>query len=453
MNPPVLIRFFVLAFALSGAALPAHAQSAPAAAPLPAPDLSGEVDLPAALRYALGHNFSILQARESIKQEEGVIVETMGAVLPNVTAASQYQDTSERLQVRFPGQPAEKTQAWSITLEATQALFAGGKFNAAIHGAKALRQAALYQMQSAINDALLDVRTKFYAVLLNQEQIKVQEENLGLLEQQARDAKARYDAGSGSHYDLLSAQVALANGQPPLIQARNNYRIALEQLRQSLGLVSAERPLQLAGTLGHPAEQFDLESALSSARTNRPELLRYAQLQTAQEQNVKVARADYWPSLNAFGGYRVMNNPLASGLGTTQDGWLFGVQSNWAVFDGRATAGRVAQAKSQVEQARLTLLDEELSVEVEVRQAYSSFEEASELVNATAKTVEQAEEALREARIRYTAGTIAQLDVLNAQVQLTTARTNLVQADYNYEVAVAALRRAMGVADRFQLRD
>ena len=417
--------------------------------------LPAEVDLPAALRYALGHNFSILQARESIKEQEGVIVETMAAVLPGVAVNSQYGDTSSRLQVKFPGQPAENNQAWSITLEATQALFAGGKFSAAIHGAKALRQAALYQMQGAINDALLDVRTKFYEVLLNQEQIKVQEENLALLEQQARDAQSRYDAGTGAHYDLLSAQVALANGQPPLIQARNNYRIALEQLRQSLGLVSSgsSAPLQLTGSLDHPPEQFDLESALAAARTNRPELLRYAQLQAAQEQNVKVARADYWPTLSAFGGYRVINNPLVTDLGSTKDGWLLGVQSSWAVFDGRATAGRVAQAKSQVEQARLTLLDEQLTVEVEVRQAYSSFEEASELVKASAKTVEQAQEALREARIRYSAGTIAQLDVLNAQVQLTTARTNLVQADYNYEVAVATLRRAMGVADKFELRD
>ena len=447
-------QFLPLALAAVLFAPPLPAQPAgPAPARLP-----DDVDLPAALRFALDHNFSILQARERIQEQEGLIIQTRASVLPNVALNSQYQQTDKTLQESFGvGAPAPNDQSWSIILQATQALFAGGKFSAAIRSEKDVREAALYELQGAINDALLDVRTKFYAVLLNQEKITVQEQNLQLLEQQANDAKSRYDAGAGSQFDLLRAQVAVANGRPPLIQARNTYRISIEELRQSLGLIAGpsagDQPLHVVGTLDHSPAEFDLDSALSAARTNRPELLRYARLQSAQQESVKVARGDYWPTLNAVGGYEVRKRSFSHDLDATLDGWFVGAQSSWAIFDGRATAGRVAQARSQAEQARLTLLNEQLSVEVEVRQTYSSYQEASELVEASAKTVEQAEEAVRQAHARYAAGTATELDVLSAQVDLTTARTNQLEANYNYNVAVASLRRAMGQADKFELRE
>ena len=131
------------------------------------------------------------------------------------------------------------------------------------------------------------------------------------------------------------------------------------------------------------------------------------------------------------------------------EGWTAGLQAQWNIFDGRATAGRVVQARSQLEQTKLTLAEATLSVEVQVRQAYSSLIEAWELVQASVKTVEQAQEALRLANVRYGAGTATQLDVLTSQVALTEARLNQLQAYYGYNVALVAMRQAIGLADEF----
>jgi outer membrane protein len=90
-----------------------------------------------------------------------------------------------------------------------------------------------------------------------------------------------------------------------------------------------------------------------------------------------------------------------------------------------------------------------LSVDVQVRQAYSSLVEAWELVQASGKTVEQAQEALRLANVRYGAGTATQLDVLTSQVALTQARLDQLQAYYGYNVALTTLRQAMGQADEY----
>jgi outer membrane protein TolC len=341
-------------------------------------------------------------------------------------------------------------------LQARQVLFAGGGVTASIKGARLTREAAELEMEGIINQQLLAVRTQFYTVLLGKEKITVQEENVRLLEKQLQDAQSRYNAGSTSNFDVLRAQVALANGQPPLIQARNDYRIAIEQLRQVLGFVTPTvgvdvgRVPELSGSLavGEPLK-IELTTALEAAHSKRPELQQLARIELAGEQNIKAARAGYMPEFDLVGGYLWTRNPFVATFNDNLHGWTAGVEAQWNIFDGRATAGRVVQARSQLEQAKLTLAQTTLAVDVQVRQAYSSLVEAWELVQASAKTIDEAQEALRLANVRYGVGTATQLDVLTSQVALTEARINELQADYGYNVALATLRQAMGLADDY----
>jgi outer membrane protein TolC len=129
------------------------------------------------------------------------------------------------------------------------------------------------------------------------------------------------------------------------------------------------------------------------------------------------------------------------------NGWAFGLQSTWHIFDGRATDGKVRQAKSQLESARLNKAAEELEVDVEVRQAMSSLQEAGELVAASKQTIDQAAESLRLADAKFHAGSATQLDVLTSQVALTQSKTDQLTANYNYLVALANVRKAIGLGD------
>ncbi len=272
-----------------------------------------------------------------------------------------------------------------------------------------------------------------------------------LSKRQLQDTGNQFQAGTVSNFEVLRARVALANAQPDLITARNDYRIAVEQLRQSLGAPSGPQAegssLEAEGTLDLEREDFGLDASLTAAHEHRPELLTLAKQEEAAGKAVRVAQSTYYPNLSAFGGYEYGGVGLPGGASFSSNGWLFGVQSSWAIFDGRATGGKVRQARSLLEQARLQRSQEELAIDVEVRQAFSSWQEAAELVAASRQTVEQAEEALRLANTRFAAGTATQLDVLNSQVSLTQARTNELQANYTYLVAVAALRDAMGFGD------
>lgn len=435
---------FPPAVLLAGLLLTAGAaHAAPVSQPPPEPQT---IDLKTAIGYALENNFAIRQARERIKEQDGVLVEVKARAIPNVSASGTFQLNEKEISSYSPA----SDRAWTMSITASQALFAGGGVRSAIRSADLAREAAVLDLKNVVNQSLLGVRTAYYQVLLAREKITVQEENLRLLEQQLKTTTDRFDAGTVSGFEKLRAEVAVANAKTPLITARNDYRLAIEGLRQALGLTErhdgTEKAPEVVGKLEYEPSSFELSAAFSSARANRPDLQRLAKLVAAGEQGVTTARANYYPTLSVVGGYQLRSGE-SDPFKNKRDGTFVGLQSDWAIFDGRATAGRVAQARSVAEQGRLSLAQTEIAAEIDVRRSYSTWQESVELVDASKKVVEQAEEAVRLANARYTAGTGTQLDVLQAQVELTTARSNQVQAYYNYNVSIATLRQAMGLSD------
>lgn len=419
------------------------------AQPSPQFPVPPQLDLKGSLGFAIENNFAIRQAKERIRQQDGVVVEVSARQIPTVAANASYQQNDRDISGGFPA----SDRAWAINLTASQVLYAGGGVKASVRSSQLIRESAVLDLRATINDALLLVRTNYYAVLLAREKITVQEKNLELLQEQLKTATDRFNAGTISSFERLRAEVAVANAKFPLITARNDFRLAVESLRQSLGFTT-NLPDQIdklpvfLGTLEFSPTTFDLVAALEASRAKRPELQRLAKLAASREQTITVAGANALPQVSAFGGWELRKG-TGNAFRESHDGWRIGVQSQWNIFDGRATAGRVAQARSVLEQTKLSLAEFQLAADVEVRRAFSQWQQAVELADASKKVVAQAEEAVRLATARYNAGTATQLDVLSAQVDLTTARTNQLQAYYTYNVAVASLRKAMGQPDEF----
>ena len=146
---------------------------------------------------------------------------------PFGNSPAAYQLNDREIAQSFPA----SDRTWQISLTASQVLYSGGGVSAAVRGSKLGREAAVLDLQAVINDAMLQVRTAFYAVLLAQEKGKVQESNLELLQQQLKTVSDRFEAGTVSSFEKLRAEVAVANAKVPLITARNDHRLAIEALR------------------------------------------------------------------------------------------------------------------------------------------------------------------------------------------------------------------------------
>jgi outer membrane protein TolC len=292
-------------------------------------------------------------------------------------------------------------------------------------------------------------------VLLDRAIIQVQEENIHLLESQLTDQQNRFEAGTVPRFNVLQAEVALANARPQLIQARDDYDVAILNLARTLGINKEDLgegmpPINPVGILTTDEKPEALQEALELAAERRPFLKEQREQILIQVENIKVALAGYQPRLTADAGYEFRNDEFSKSLDRVITGWFFGVTGSWNVWDSGATYGAAKQAKAQLEEAKVNYDDAIRQVDVEVQQALDQVRESQDTIVSQQKAIEEAQEALRLAQERLTAGAGTQLDVLSAQVALTQSRTTLVQAIYNYNIAMAQFDRVTAANTHWQ---
>ncbi|MGA3142598.1 MAG: TolC family protein [Verrucomicrobiota bacterium] len=408
------------------------------------------------LNIALQQNATILKAGNDLEASQGVVVQTRAVALPQVQATGQYKDTDPHAIESLPFPPplgpvTLPHQNWNSGVQIVQSIYEGGKMVAALRAASVTKQQALAQYQTVIADTLLGVRVAYFDVLLAAQQITVHEASVNLLQKELEDQQRRYDAGTVPHFNVLRAEVAVANERPALIRARNDYRIAKNNLSNLLGYnlpreIWEDIPLNLTDTLDAAPYQVDLPAAIQQALARRTELVAVRKTAELQRLNVVNAKAGYKPTVQVFAGYGWYNAQYTQPVELDHDihGWNAGGQLSWDIFDGMLTHGKVVQARALYEKSMTDVDDKGRQIELEVRTAYSDFIEAREVLDSQQKVQEQADEALREARARAEAGTSTQLDVLDAETSLTQARTTQIQALHDYVVARARLERAIG---------
>ena len=448
-----------------------HLQADPVAAPAEASDtthasiIAGKATQPSwpatpltrdqCLDLALTWNASLLKGRQDIRESHGIALQQSSARLPRVGATGVYNkiDEGKIEKVAFaPGTAPvafANDQNWNATITASQPLFAGGKLRSAARASRLTKEAALANYQTLVATTLLDVRVAYDDVLLASEQIAVQEASIKLLEQELADTRRRFDAGTVPRFNVLRAEVELANSKPRLIRARNALRIGRNNLAVLLGFnvprgADQDIPLQTADKLAAVPSDVGLQDALGKAIAQRPELVALRTAGKLRDEEVIQARAEYFPELSAVAGYGWQSKNFNRDLSSPLDGWNVGAQLSWNFWDAGLTKGKVEAAKARRSKAQIDIDDTARRIELEVRTAHSNLIEAREVLESQSKVIEQAEEALRLSVARSDAGTGTQLDVLSAQTALTEARNTYSVALRDFSVARARLDRSMG---------
>ena len=412
-----------------------------------------------AILTALQRNPDIQRTRQEIERAKGVYLELRADALPRVDATGNFTDTDPHL-TRFTGDGGIGTgndgligpsltgveRQYTFNLRATQIVFAGGRVVSQIRSAEFQRDSAYFGFRDIIDTVIALVRQQFYQILLNRALIGVQEESIRLLESQLQDQQNRFDAGTVPRFNVLQAQVALSNQQPDLISARNNYRIAQLQLARTIGLDfdparGDSAPLEAIGQLRYVPRAIPLPRAIEVAKERRPFLKQQKANVLTSNAEVGVARSGYFPQISATGGSDFRSSPVSENIHNVRSGYVVGATGSWAIWDWGQTHGRVKQAKALLQQSKITLDDANRQVELEVQQAYSNIVQGRELIRSQEQTVGQAQEALRLASARLSAGAGTQLEVLNARVEVTRAQSISLQALFTYNAAVAEFDR------------
>jgi len=402
-----------------------------------------------AILTALQRNADIQKARQEIERTKGLYIQMRAGILPHIGMTLNIQNTDPHLSSISSssggGLSGVPTQ-YSVAIAATQVVFAGGRVVSQIRSANFTRDSSYFAFRNVIDTVIATVRQQFYQVLLNRELIQVQEESVNLLKSQLQDQQNRFEAGTVPRFNVLQAQVALSNQYPLLIGAQNNYRISQLQLAKTLGLDfdpgrGDGPPLEAIGQLEYHPRHIPLTAAIELAKERRPFLRQQKALVLSNAEQVRVARAGYFPQLSVSAGEDFRSSPISENIDAVRSGYVFQGTGTWAIWDWGATYGQVKQARAVLEESKITLDDANRQVELEVQQQDSNLKQSAELVKATDQSVGQAQEALRLASARLSAGAGTQLEVLDSRVQVTQASSNRFQALYNYNVALAEFDR------------
>jgi outer membrane protein TolC len=423
-----------------------------------------------AVQNALQKNPQVITAINSIRQASGNYITVRAGLLPQFgllapsTAYSWKQN--DLVNGQRPPQsssaalnnilsPQLNNQSWNIQLQGSQLLFDGWKTPSNTKAAKFGEQIAYYQLRQTIDSTIATVIQQFYQVVLDRALVIANEQQVALYQTQVTDQQSRYDAGTVPRFNVLQAQVQLANAMPPLIQAKNNLRIALFTLVTTIGLdypniQNIEIPFDVVGDLSYHPRKIDSDASIHTALLRNPQLKAERQNILLAAQQITAAIAGWLPTINANGGYQIQSYQYDSTLQSTVEGWFFGVTGSWAVFDGLATYGNVKQAKATMMNYKTAYDNGVRQVILQVQQAISNLQQASETIESQKATVEQAVEALRLARERLDAGAGVQLDVINAQVQLLQAQTAVLNAYYNYIQSMAQYDQALSLNTQYE---
>lgn len=407
-----------------------------------------ELDLDTAMILAVRHSPRISEARAGIREREGVLTVAKAELLPRLDGVSSYDARGRGRIEGFGNIVVADQQGWNLDVQISHVLYNGGARLATNASAAARVAAAESRMRVVIDDVLLEACRHYFDGLLARERIEVQQEAVQVLDGQLRTAKAGFEAGTRPQFDVLQAEVALANAKPPLIRARNEYRLAIDRLRRTTGLAYPEGGdadgVKLTRSWPNPRVNETLGDLLLEGLTKRPELKELASEIQAAKSAVRVAEAAHRPRIELFGTYGAQSLRFSGNASDLINGSTGGVRVMVPLLDLGRTRGQVEQANARLRQIEAREDQQRLDIEGQVRQAFFDYDEASQILETSQLVVKQAQEALRLAQNRFEAGALTQLEILQSRLELTRAQLEEVQSLHTYNLAVARLRQAVG---------
>jgi len=235
------------------------------------------------------------------------------------------------------------------------------------------------------------VKTQFYQIIVNRDLVKVNEENVHLLEAQLKDQQNRFEAGTVPRFNVLQADVQLHNQIPQLITAENNLRISKLQLAKTLGLDFQRRrgdspPLEVIGDMPYVPRPLNSPTPSKWGKQRRPFLKQGRANVLNQLQQVRAAAGQYLPTFTTTGGGEWVSSPINSSWHDISKGWTALVQGSLPIWDSGAIAGQVIQQRALLSETKITYDDDVRQVELEIQTAYSICSRTRSWLKARKKT-------------------------------------------------------------------
>lgn len=372
--------------------------------------------------------------RQIAKQQQRA---ALSRALPKLRGTANYS--------RFDSENLVGIESKSIGAEASWEIFSGGRTRSAIRAAKAYKQLTAFQERRIRETQAYNIALAYYQVQLATAQVEALTRSVGQLSDFESNTRTKFDAGTVSEFDWLSTKVSLANETPRLIAAENDLSLSEERFKNLTYINDTE--FILTDPLIYTPTQIDMDQAIALGLKKRPELLEKSSAIDLRHEDVKQQKSEYIPSINLFAAYNYTNpDPYSfiSNQTSWQGHWNAGIQANWNLFDGFLREANVSEKKLSAAIAEDEYRDLVRYVSLDIRTQWMRSRDAAEVIKATTENVQLAKRALNIARSRFDAGLSTNLEVTQANTELSDARLARAIALHEYMAAVTGIKHAMG---------
>jgi outer membrane protein len=419
------------------------------------PHISGQLSVEDCLKLALANNKGLQRTLEEKQIARGEELKSYSAILPTVGLTADYKRLDMVSSMTIPGGGPKITMGdvdnYSAGLRVTQPIYAGGSITANLHAGRLFSLLTDQTVRSAVQDLIYTDSHAYYDVLLNQHLLEISADAVRSAQAHLESVRQRRQGGVASDFDVLRAEVELSNFQAELIRNKNAINVAKANLLKVMG-VSQDSDVTLSDGLAYAPFKVTMEEAVETAYRSRPDLFRREFDIKYQKELLKIVQSRYGPVISGYYD-KTWSRPDPHNMMLIEWGraWDVGVMATLPIFDGFAREGDVIQQKARLKQAQIDLVDAEETALFELTKAKLSIEDAEEFVDSQRLNLTRAQEGLRLAEVGYKEGTNTQVEMIDAQAALTTARVNYYQAIYSHIVAKLDLQKAMGALITFEV--
>lgn len=400
-----------------------------------------------AVQRVLQTHPAIDQALANIRAAEARTSQASSAKLPDVRTEASYAHIGPVPEFSFPNlgsivlAPAD---AYSAHVAGEYTLYDFGRMSTAVDLSRSREQTLRDAMElTKINLSLQTIRV-FYAIILLQKSMKVQDEQIEALNQHLSVTQKRVAAGTATSFDVLTTQVRVAGAQNQKVDIQNSLQKQEAMLAQLLNLPAQSLPL-IYGSFQQTATSLNIDSLSQLALQQRTELkIAHDSEQSAERQKAVSSRGNM-PTLKVSAVYG-LNNGYEPNIYPLRGNWVWGAQAQVPIFDGGRVGHQEEEAEATVQSERAHGRDVEAQIRSDVAQVAADVQASASKVQISELQLRQAHDAVTIARAQYETGSITNLDLLDAETAESAARLMNLQALYRFVISKYELERAIGAS-------
>jgi outer membrane protein len=397
------------------------------------------LELQRCVEIALKKHPGIQAAASTLKAGESRVGQAKAGYYPQVSGSASYSRTDQTATAgRFSTSGGSAYDSYGSSVALSQNLFDFGKTSTQVKIQNFNLDASRSDFDTTNAQVVFGVKQSYYGLLLTKRNRDVAREVVGQYEQHLGRAKGFFEVGLKPKFDVTKAEVDLSNAKLNMLKAENAFRLAQVTLNSAMGLPEAP-DYEIQDSLAFQRVEVDLNQSMKKAYNRRPDLQSILAKKKSLDETITLQKKGYTPYVTGNAGYGWSGDSFP-----LDPGWSIGATLNIPLFSGFSTKYQVDEARANLDVLKANEETLRQGIFLEVKQAWLNLQEAADRIVTAEVIVRQAAENLELANGRYAAGVGSPIEVTDALVAESNAKTSFGAALYDYKMAQATLEKATG---------